>query len=406
MAGVAVWSTLSPDLYPSRVRSPRLDAIEAGPDREERIRSAIAREYPWVEPLEADWYAVTWFASARPGEHVYLMANTLLGFPLTSPAIGAFEAVPGTSLAALTLRLPGDSRFGYQVARSQTVTPDTILDRAGWGTLTANATVDEFNPHTTPDVPSGRSSHLVLPGARPDPWPASAPDPCGRVDRHEFHSTALGRSLPVWSYVPDQVTPDTPLLVLLDGEVWNERVEVRWLLDDLIASGRIPPIAVVMPEGDTPETRMAEMTLNPAYLAFLQDELLPWAEEVTGCAPTSRRLIGGWSLGGLTAAYAALHIQQLRTVISLSGSFWWPLGTPLDRGAEALAQMLTVYDGPHTTWYIEVGRGEAIQLRENRHAAQVARARGDDVTFVDHGGVHDLVNARIGLAYGLLETLR
>lgn len=331
----------------------------------------------------------------------------MLGFPLTSPALGAFEQVPDTSLAALTLRLPGDSCFGYRIARSATVLPDTLLDRVGWGALTAGATVDEFNPRTEPDALSGRSSFLALPAARVDPWPEAAPaGRGGRVVRHERESAALGRPLTAWSYVPDRVSPDTPLLVLLDGEIWNGQVDITWLLDDLIASGRIPPVAVVMPEGGSPETRMAEMTLNPAYLAFLRDELLPWAEEVTGCAPDSRRLIGGWSLGGLTAAYAAIHIPRLRTVISLSGSFWWPLGTAFDRGAEALAQMLVARDGlARRIWYIEVGRGEAIQLRENRHMAQVARARGDDVTFVDHGGVHDLVNARIGLAYGLLETL-
>ncbi|MCK9494390.1 MAG: hypothetical protein M0R75_02695 [Dehalococcoidia bacterium] len=55
LADVAIWSTLSPDLYPSRTRSPRLDAIGAGSGREERIRTAIADQYPWVEPIDEDW---------------------------------------------------------------------------------------------------------------------------------------------------------------------------------------------------------------------------------------------------------------------------------------------------------------------------------------------------------------
>ncbi|WP_406473711.1 alpha/beta hydrolase-fold protein [Streptomyces platensis] len=85
--------------------------------------------------------------------------------------------------------------------------------------------------------------------------------PRGTVSEHEVPSRQLGADRLLWLYQPpDGVRESAPLpvLVLLDGEYWQPRLGVARLLDDLIADGRIPPLAAVLPDSVDAGTRWAE----------------------------------------------------------------------------------------------------------------------------------------------------
>lgn len=406
--GVAEWSIQSSDLIPRQVDSPRLAEMIGDDEIDARLRASITQQYPWIEPLEDGWCAVTWLATLHPGEHIYLIAGSVIGYPSVTPEIGAFTPIPQASLGSLTLRLPADSIFSYHIARSTEIRPDSVLDRGGWMALAGTGEVDEFATMTSCGIGGEPVSVVRLPEARPDVWPATPPvRRRGELVASEVQSKALDRTVRFWVHRPSRMTRATPRLVLLDGEVWNERCSIADLLDQLIEDEVIQPVVVIMPEGGSPQTRMEELTLKPAYLDFLIGELLP-AADPDGVGSTSAGstgepvAIGGWSLGGLTAAFAAITEPRFRTVLSLSGSFWWPIGTPFDQDGEAATRMLArSADVLPTEWYLEVGRGERIQLAQNRHFADLARARGHRVTAVEHGGAHDVLNARIGLAAGL-----
>lgn len=404
--GTTLWPTGSLDLYPRKVESPRLTASSGLADRESRIRDEIAREYPWVEDIGDGWYAVTFFADDHPGCTPFLSTAFVTGYPQVEPEAVTFQPVDGASLWSLTLRLHGDARFAYQIAHLSALAPDAKLGRAGWFALDEAAELDPFNPRRTPGAFDGDYSVLELPLARPSLWPTAAPRSThGSIQRDELPAGGFEGPRPVWCYLPEGVS-NPRLVVLLDGEMWNERLNISWLLDSLIESGRIEPVCVIMPASVSPDRRIVEMTLNPAYLAFLGDELLPWAATTLGIQAGTGNIIGGWSLGGLTAAYAAMSMPHFDAAISISGSYWWPLGTPFDEGAEALTHRLAADHtiGP-VDWYVEVGRGEAIQLAQNRHFADVIRARGHRLRYVEHGGAHDLLGASIGLAEGLVAML-
>jgi hypothetical protein len=103
----------------------------------------------------------------------------------------------------------------------------------------------------------------------------------------------------------------------------------------------------VLPDSVDEPTRWAEMTCRPAYAAFLADELLPWAAtRLPLTDDPARTVVAGQSLGGLTAAHAALSApHRFGNALVQSGSFWWP-------------------DGPDTEWLTrEIARIPRLPVR-------------------------------------------
>lgn len=131
------------------------------------------------------------------------------------------------------------------------------------------------------------------------PFTASA----GEVTEHSFYSENLERDYPYVAYVPDGYS-DTearyPVVYLLHGSLgdagnWTEYGQAKRILDDLIASGEIPPTLVIMPGS---LSWWADGFNEPAATAFI-DDLIPHIDGMwrTLAKPDSR-VIGGISAGG------------------------------------------------------------------------------------------------------------
>lgn len=86
----------------------------------------------------------------------------------------------------------------------------------------------------------------------------------------------------------------------------------------------VPPVV----KGDTPFTGGAD-----AYLALLTEEILPAVEERLGGKPVYSAL-AGYSLAGLFAVYASYRTDAFASIISASGSFWFPQFTDYVKGQE------------------------------------------------------------------------
>ncbi|MBQ9377105.1 MAG: hypothetical protein IJU05_04820, partial [Schwartzia sp.] len=87
---------------------------------------------------------------------------------------------------------------------------------------------------------------------------------------------------------------------------------LRW--DNEMSPWACPPLF----KGDTPCTGGAD-----AYLATLEDEILPSALARLSAAPAYLAL-AGYSLAGLFAVYATYRTSLFSRVASASGSFWFP----------------------------------------------------------------------------------
>src|SRR5262249_12777542 len=98
-----------------------------------------------------------------------------------------------------------------------------------------------------------------------------------------------------------------------------------WTIENLIAKRRIPPLVVVRIANPDQETRSRELACLPGFAEFLHGELVPFIRRsyrVT--SEPSETILGGYSLGGLAAAYAGYrHPETVGLIISQSGSFWW-----------------------------------------------------------------------------------
>ena len=73
-------------------------------------------------------------------------------------------------------------------------------------------------------------------------------------------------------YEPPGGGDDLPVLVLMDGEMWQPGLDVAALLDNLIADGRIPPLVALLPESVDSESRWAELACNERFVGFLERE--------------------------------------------------------------------------------------------------------------------------------------
>lgn len=190
------------------------------------------------------------------------------------------------------------------------VTVDPIApDLYGYSFRVDGLTVlDPTNRQTKP-MRSPTTSVLDVPGTKPTPCEPLPGVARGTVHLHDYESKALGhRRLRV--YTPAAYAKDTrtrfPVLYLFHGSgdneaTWTEFGRAHVILDNMIASGAVKPMIVVMTDGHAigsgePEGRTRNV------VAFEQDllgEVMPLAESQYRIqADRNHRAIAGLSMGG------------------------------------------------------------------------------------------------------------
>lgn len=265
-----------------------------------------------------------------------------------------------------------------------------------------------FSPH--PALPP--MSVIELPDAPGQRWIAPRPEvPEGRLAECVFQDAGSGWERRFWLYrSPGFEAAEAPsLLVLCDGEGHLE-IGVTTVLDNLVADRRIPPLAcLLLSHAD----RNSELPCRDAFVDELAKGLLPRIRsELQLPNDPARTVIGGWSYGGLAAAFAGLrHPEVFGNVLSQSGSFWW---APDGAGEhEWLASQFALSPRREVRFYLNVGllergpspKNSPSQLVANRHLRDVLRARGYDITYRELNGGHDYIGWPAGLADGLIALL-
>lgn len=111
-------------------------------------------------------------------------------------------------------------------------------------------------------------------------------------------------------------------LILLDGEMYRDRVMAPEIIRDQQESGRVPPATCVYLSLVDSAARHADLACNETFSRFLVTDLLQWIERNVGSH--ERYFLGGLSLGGLAAAFTALrHPGVFAGVMCQSPSAWW-----------------------------------------------------------------------------------
>lgn len=297
-------------------------------------------------------------------------ASTPAGYDAT---IGATIRVPGTDWSYL-------EATAYTNARAEYV---LLFTNPGGGAAAAEA--DPLNPRTIQTF-SGPHSEVRMPQwvAQPEVDDTSTV-PAGQVIAEPIASRVLNGTRRAWFYVPPGYESSTnwyPVMYVLDGGNYVERMQVPQVLDRLIAAKRIPPLIAVFIE---PGDRQEEYSRSAQWRAFMATEVVPLVDKRFRTFPApEQRLILGSSL----AAYGAVDLAveypdlfglcaaiappaQAATVITnqakgrqaIRAVKFFVLGGTYDSGVDGARRLRTALDiGTGAVTYIEVPEGHGPEM--------------------------------------------
>lgn len=187
---------------------------------------------------------------------------------------------------------------------------------------------DPFNPRQTTNGVGGYNNFFSMPEYKPTELT--------RHDRHIPHGTVrqftlstdylvTGNQRTVHLYQPP-VAEQVPLVVVWDGLEYFKRGRLNYIIDNLIAEGRIRPIALAFVHNGGQVSRTFEYACNEATLAFLMSQVIPLSNRELHLLdiqsqPGEFGVIGS-SMGGLMALHTGARLPQVfGKVISQSGAF-------------------------------------------------------------------------------------
>ncbi|MFO1450656.1 MAG: alpha/beta hydrolase-fold protein [Opitutaceae bacterium] len=225
-------------------------------------------------------------------------------------------------------------------------------------------------------------------------------------------SEVLGNQRPVWVRAVGE--RPAAMLVLLDGEFYRNGIDAERTVRELVESGSIEPVWLVMVSHHSPAARWIECPCHPPFAHFVVGDLLPaLARAIPELDEVKRRVLVGVSYTGLAAAFVALRCPGVfQHVICQSGSFWWNEGW-LSHTYRELGRPLP------TAFFLEVGSRENkgnIRHREDvlQRMTQIEGvtgfrdalgATGHDVTYQLFEGGHDFASWQHTLPGALVWAL-
>lgn len=382
---------------------------------------------PLFEEYDAEtesWLVTFLYREDEPLDNVLLIEwIEVTDFPAKE-----MNKLAGTDIWYKSLRLIEGLRTEYSFAPNDSLVPK--LQETDWDARRAKWTTDPQNrtPLIRDDAPDSehlsgrRDSVLSVPGALAQLWIERQEGiERGVITGHRFASQILQNEREVWLYIhPDADTSrPVPLLVQFDGELANEVLRTPTVLDNLIAAGKLPPMAAVFVGNFD---RGEELPCNPDFVKMLKSELLPFVSRELGIELHAQQTVAnGVSYGGLAAMYAGLTAPEtFGLVASQSGSYWWkPQPMQINRVLGStnhfcwLPQQVVDMPVSSIRIWMESGTleggisrdGIPSLLDSNRHMKNVLRAKGFDVIFHEYLGGHDFAHWRNSQADALIHLL-
>ena len=121
------------------------------------------------------------------------------------------------------------------------------------------------------------------------------------------------------------------------------------------------------------------------HLRCLSEKIMPETEEIYGLRPL-QRWIGGYSLAGLFALWAALRSEMFTGAASVSGSMWYEGFVPFVCNAERLPGSVYLSVGDRE----KLGRNAAFRSIEDRtcEVEHILARRGVRTVFEINPGGH------------------
>ncbi len=312
-----------------------------------------------------------------------------------------------------TMRMRDDARFLYQFCVDDPTFPFVADEEMKYPT---KFEPDPLNPRKYERMKPRIFSVVELPNAASLELTVRKPEvPKGTVGQlqPDFRSTILNAERRIFIYKPPGFTSDGPVYPLIVvAATYVSTVPLPIALENLLAKGKLPPAVVVFehPVG----TQQSDASCDPKYGDFLAKELVPaMRERLHATSDPNQTIVGGASMGGLSAACAAFqHPEVFGNVLSQSGSYWWsPDKDPEDQW---LTRQIAQKPRQPINFYLSIGLLESEQafrgglvsmLHSNRHFRDVLQAKGYSVRYQEINSGHDPYNWQATLGDGLMALL-
>lgn len=199
----------------------------------------------------------------------------------------------------------------------------------------------------------------------------------------------------LWLYQPPVAQP-VPLLFVWDGNDYYKRAKITTIVDNLIAHGRIRPVAIAMLEHGK-AARYIEYACSEGAIGALRYEVLPRAKQLLNLCPPSEQSYGvlGASMGGLMALYTALRMPEMfGRAFSQSGAF------ELDDHLMPVIDMVMHYPKTPLKLWMDCGLYEGL-IHSNRRMVELLKEKEYSVTYREYPGGHNYTMWRDDLWRGL-----
>ena len=282
---------------------------------------------------------------------------------------------------------PGAYRYNFNVDGVSTTDPASPL-------------ISESNTHV--------QSLLYVPGSE---FMDTKDVPRGAVAQITYHSKALGRFRRMHIYTPPGYEANQekyPIFYLLHGAMDNDNAwttvgRAGFILDNMIAMGKVKPMVVVMPAGHTNTTNsMGGMMRGrssdgaPPRDEFFEDfvkDVMPYAEShYRVLTDRSHRAIAGLSMGGAQTLNAAFtHLDKFAYIgVFSSGIF----GGTSDWEQSHLTTLdnAELKKGLKVVWF-STGVDDGL-ISMSRATVDMLEQHGFNVTFKESTGAHSWINWR------------
>lgn len=366
---------------------------------------------PLVEPADDGQSLITFLWRGK-------VANVrVLGSPYDGHA--HLSRLPGSDIWYKSYTVPDDTRFSYRIAPDVPQLLSSEITRSGFEQRRAVLATSQADPlnhqplFAQEDTRFGAASTLTLAKAPSDAVTQDQGHLPGTVTHYRYYSDRLDNQRTVSIYTPNEkyaLTPQSPLLILFDGDAYLGRVPTPTILDNLIAQRKIPAMRAVFVNNPRPGLRGEELTPNAEFADFMAYEFKPYLCQAHQICPAGEdTILSGSSFGGLASlAIAFQHPESFGKVLSQSGSFWWR-----QEGEDELWITQQLMD--KTTKDIEIylnagvfeqGASDTGILQTNRLAYAGLKDKGYPVTFEEFSGGHDYFSWRVMLSHGLTQLFK
>ena len=352
-----------------------VDATKDSAARKEIVETFIANVKTSGRAVIED--TTVFFMYCGPAKHVSVPSD-LNGW---NPASDTMKRIGGTSLFYLPKNIDGAARFEYKFIVDSTWILDPLNQQVVMGGYGANSEI--WMPHYTPPTEIEYRSAVSH----------------GMLDTMSFKSKLLGRTHPVFVYMPPGYKKSHapyPAIYVTDGGEYITLALMLNVLDNLIADKTIEPIIGVFIDPRTnvndPSTswRMLDYSMSDTFVNALLTELRPrLMKNYRLTSNPAKTAIMGASLGGLLSTYAAYtHPEVFGLCAAQSPAYWW----------KDLAIFKRIESGPTKPikFYIDTGTIKDAQPDASR-MKNLLQSKGYHVIYGEYPESHNWANWRARL---------